>query len=308
MGSYVIRRLLMMIPVLWGVITIAFFLSRLAPGDPADAMAGQRASEELRQQIREQYGFDRPLHVQYGLYLWNVMRGDLGLSYDSHRPVTAIIMERFPNTFRLAFSAMVAAVILGVSAGLISALLPNTWYDRITMFFSLLGISTPVFWLGLLLMYFVSVRMRLLPPSGFGDGGIQYLILPAITLGTQSVAFLARMTRASMLEILNEEYLRTARAKGASPFIVIVKHAFANAAIPVVTIIGLDFASYLSGSVLTEKVFSWPGLGRHIVTAIAQRDYPVINGTVLFFAVIFILINLLIDVLYAYLDPRIRYD
>ncbi|RJP22939.1 MAG: ABC transporter permease [Candidatus Omnitrophota bacterium] len=308
MFTYVLRRLLLMIPVLWGVVTITFFLGRMAPGDPADAMAGQRASEEQRQRIRERYGFDKPLLVQYGVYLLNICKGDLGISYDSHRPVAAIIAERFPNTFRLAFSAMVVAILLGITAGLVSALFPNTFYDRLAMVLSLIGISTPVFWLGLLLMYFVGVRLQWLPPSGFGDGGIRYLILPAIALGTQSVAFLARMTRAGMLEVMNEEYLVTARAKGMREVVVIFKHAFANAVIPIITIVGLDFASYLSGSVLTEKVFSWPGLGRHIVTAIEQRDYPLINGTVLFFALIFILINLIVDLLYAYLDPRIRYE
>lgn len=308
MASYLIKRLLWMIPTLVGVATIAFFLGRLAPGDPADAMAGQRASDEQRQLIRERYGFDKPLYVQYGKYLWNLARGDLGLSYDSHRPVAEIIAERFPYTAKLAASAMIVAVILGVSAGLLSALLPNGWVDRLAMVFALLGISTPVFWLGLLLMYFVSMQLQWLPPSGYGDGGIRYLILPAIALGAQSMAFLARMTRASMLEVLNEDYLRTARAKGAGPIRVIAKHAFANAIIPVITIIGLDFASYLSGSVLTEKVFSWPGLGRHMVIAISQRDYPLINGTVLFFCVIFIGVNLIVDLLYAYLDPRIRLD
>lgn len=308
MTIYIIRRLLWMLPVLWGVATITFFLSRMVPGDPADAMAGQRASEDVRQSIRQRYGFDRPIHIQYGIYLLNLIRGDLGLSYDSHRPVTAIILERFPYTFRLAFAAMVIAVGLGVTTGLISALLPHSWYDRCAMIFSLLGISTPVFWLGLLLIYFFSVRLQWLPPSGYGNGGIQYLILPAIALGTQSVAFLARMTRAEMLEVMREDYLITAQAKGASPFRVIFKHAFANAIIPVITLIGLDFASYLSGSVLTEKVFSWPGLGRHLVTAIAQRDYPLINGTVLFFSLIFLLVNLIVDLLYAYLDPRIRYE
>jgi len=308
MGVYILRRLLWMIPVLWGVVTIAFFLSRLAPGDPADAMAGQRASEEQRRAINERYGFDKPLYIQYGKYLFNLLRGDLGLSYDSQRPVAQLILERFPNTVILATSAMIAAIILGVAAGLLSALMPNSWFDRIAMVLSLLGISTPVFWLGLLLIYLFSIQLRLLPPSGFEGGDLRYLILPAIALGTQSVAFLARMTRASLLEIMNEEYLRTARAKGASPFRVVFKHAFANALIPIVTIIGLDFASYLSGSVLTEKVFSWPGLGRFLVTAISQRDYPSINGAVLFFSVIFIAINLIVDLLYAYLDPRIRYE
>lgn len=308
MLTYLLRRLLLMIPVILGVVTITFFLSRAVPGDPVDAMAGQRATESQKQNIRERYGFDQPVMLQYGTYLLNLCRGDLGISYDSHRPVATIIAERFPYTFRLAFSAMIVAVVIGITAGLVSALLPNTWYDRIAMILSLLGISTPVFWLGLLLIYFFSVQLQLLPPSGYGNGGVQYLILPAIALGTQSVAFLARMTRAGMLEVLHAEYLLTAKAKGLHPVIVIGKHAFANVIIPIITIIGLDFASYLSGSVLTEKVFSWPGLGRHLVTAIDQRDYPVINGTVLFFALIFILINLIVDLLYAYLDPRVRYE
>lgn len=308
MTAYLFRRLLWMLPVLWGVVTITFFLSRLAPGDPVEAMTGQRATEEQRQLIRERYGLDKPLLIQYGVYVFNVLRGDLGLSYDSHRPVTELIAETFPNTFHLAVTAMIFAVILGIGAGLISALFPHTWIDRTAMVFSLLGISTPVFWLGLLLMYFVSIQLQWLPPSGYGDGGIRYLILPAIALSTQSVAFLARMTRASMLEIMGEQFIASAKAKGVSPFSIITKHAFSNALIPIVTILGLDFASYLSGSVLTEKVFSWPGLGRQMVTAILQRDYPLINGVVLFFSLIFILVNLIVDVLYAYLDPRIRYD
>lgn len=308
MGTYVIHRLLLMVPVLFGVLTITFFLGRLAPGDPADAMAGQRVSDEQRRAIVERYGFDRPLLVQYGTYLFNVMRGDLGLSYDSHRPVLEIILERFPYTVRLAVSAMIVAIVVGIGAGLVSALLPNTWVDRAAMVMSLLGISTPVFWLGLLLIYFMSIKLQWFPPSGYGDGSLAYLALPAIALGAQSVAFLARMTRASMLEVMNEDYIRTARAKGASSWMVVAKHGLSNAIVPVVTIIGLDFASYLSGSVLTEKVFSWPGLGRHMVIAIEQRDYPVINGTVLFFCVIFLAINLIVDILYAYLDPRIRYD
>ena len=308
MSNYLLRRLILLIPVVWGVVTLSFFLSRMVPGDPADAMAGQRATKEQRQQIREKYGFDKPLIIQYGKYMVSVCQGDLGISYDSHRPVVSIIAERFPYTFKLAMLAMIIAIILGLSAGLLSALLPNSIYDRMAMVLSLLGISTPVFWLGLLLIYFISIRLQWLPPSGYGNGSLRFLILPAIALGTQSIAFLARMTRASMLEVLNEEYITTARAKGMSPFWVVCKHAFMNAVIPIITIIGLDFASYLSGSVLTETVFSWPGLGRHIVTAIAQRDYPLINGTVLFFALIFILINLFIDLLYAFLDPRIRYE
>lgn len=308
MISYLLRRVFLLLPVLWGVATLTFFLSRMVPGDPADAMAGQRATAEQRQQIRQKYGFDKPLIIQYGKYLISICKGDLGISYDSHRPVATIILERFPYTLKLAVLAMTFAIVLGLAAGIISALLPNSWWDRLAMVLSLIGISTPVFWLGLLLIYFVSIRLQWLPPSGYGNGSLRFLILPAIALGTQSIAFLARMTRASMLEVMNEEYITAARAKGVAPIWIVCKHAFMNAIIPIITIIGLDFASYLSGSVLTETVFSWPGLGRHIVTAIAQRDYPLINGTVLFFALIFILINLAVDLLYAYLDPRIRYE
>ena len=267
-----------MIPVLWGVLTITFFLSRLAPGDPAEAMAGQRATEAQKQAIREHYGFDQPLLMQYGKYMFRVLQGDLGLSYDSHRPVTGIILEKFPNTARLAVSAMMIAIILGISAGMLSALLPNTWVDRVTMVFALLGISTPVFWLGLLLIYFFSIELQWLPPSGYGNGGIAYLVLPAIALGTQSVAFLARMTRASMLEIMGEQYITSARARGVSEFSLIGKHAFFNAIIPIITILGMDFASYLSGSVLIRRFSD----GLQAVTAISQRDYPLINGIVIF--------------------------
>lgn len=308
MLPYILRRILLMIPVLWGVLTITFFLSRMAPGDPVEALVGQRASEEQKQIVREELGLDRPLLIQYGQYFVNVFRGDLGISYDSRRPVTAIIAEKFPNTLRLAVSAMIFAIVFGIGAGLISALFQRSWIDRLTMILSLLGISTPVFWLGLLLIYFISVQLQWLPPSGYGNGGIQYLILPAIALGTQSVAFLARMTRASMIEIMQEQYITAAKAKGVSSFQLVSRHALANAIIPIITILGMDFASYLSGSVLTEKVFSWPGLGRQMVTAISQRDYPLINGVVLFFSLIFIVINLIVDVLYAYFDPRIRYD
>ncbi len=307
MTTYIIRRLLLLVPILWGVATVVFFLARVAPGDPIAMLSGQRElSIEQRARIERELGLDRPLVVQYFSYIGNALRGDLGRSYvNQGRSVTSLIAEHFPNTLLLAGSAMLVAIVLGVTAGLVSALMPDSWYDRIAMVLALLGISTPVFWLGQILILIVAVHLRLLPPSGFE--GIEYLILPAICLGTQSVALLARMTRANMLEVMSEEYLRTARAKGCSPVRVIFRHAFSNALIPVVTVIGLDFASYLSGSVLTETVFAWPGLGRFMVDAIATRDYAVISGSVLFCAVVFVLINLIVDILYAWMDPRIEY-
>ena len=306
MAAYIVRRLLLLIPILWGVITITFLLSRVAPGDPLSMLAGQRElTPERRAQLEHDLGLDRPLWMQYFDYLGSVATGDLGYSMVHNRPVTSLVFEFFPRTLLLAASAMVVAVILGISAGLVSALMPDSLYDRVAMVLALLGISTPVFWLGQILILIVAVHYNLLPPSGFG--GWKFLVLPAIALGTQSVAFLARMTRASMLEVLGEDYLRTARAKGCSPASVIVRHGFSNALIPIVTVVGLDFASYLSGSVLTEKVFSWPGLGRFLVDAIAQRDYAVISGVVIFCAIFFVVINLIVDILYAWLDPRIKY-
>ncbi len=306
MTTYIFRRLLLLIPILWGVATITFFLARVAPGDPLSMLAGQRElSEERRAQLEKELGLDRPLIIQYADYMTDVIKGDLGYSFVYKQPVTSLILECFPRTLVLAVSAMVVAVIIGIAGGMVSALLPNTLYDRIAIFLSLLGISTPVFWLGQLLILLVAVNWRLLPPSGYG--GLPFLILPAIALGTQSVALLARMTRATMLEVLGEEYLRTARAKGCTPVQVVFRHAFSNALIPIVTVVGLDFASYLSGSVLTETVFSWPGLGRFIVGAIANRDYAVISGAVIFCAFFFVLINLIVDILYAWLDPRIKY-
>ena len=306
MTAYITRRLLLLIPILWGVVTITFLLSRVAPGDPLSMLSGQRElTPERRAQLEHELGLDRPLWKQYFDYLGSVAMGDLGYSMVHNRSVTSLVFEFFPRTLILAASAMVVAVILGITAGLVSALMPDSLYDRIAMVLALLGISTPVFWLGQILILIVAVHYNLLPPSGYG--GWKFLVLPAVALGTQSVAFLARMTRASMLEVLGEDYLRTARAKGCKPWVVIVRHGFSNALIPIVTVVGLDFASYLSGSVLTEKVFSWPGLGRFLVDAIAQRDYAVISGVVIFCAMFFVLINLIVDILYAWLDPRIKY-
>jgi ABC-type dipeptide/oligopeptide/nickel transport system permease component len=307
MTEYVIRRILLVIPVLFGVTLVTFVLMYVVPGDPVLSMVGERYDQETLENLRAELHLDEPLPMQYLRYIWGVMRGDLGRSFITRRPVLESILNKFPNTLRLAFSAMVVATLIGLIVGVISAVRPYSIWDRLSMTFALAGISVPVFWVGLILILIVAVQLKLLPPSGFGGGNIKYLILPAITLGTRSAAFIARMTRANMLEVIHEDYVRTARAKGLREFWVINKHALRNVLIPIITVLGMDFGSYLSGSVLTESIFGWPGLGRYTLLAILKRDFPVIQGAVLFMAVVFVSINLIVDLLYSVLDPRIRY-
>jgi len=305
--EYLIRRILLVIPVLFGVTLVTFILMYVVPGDPVLSMVGERYDQETLESLRAELHLDDPLPVQYLRYIGGVLRGDLGRSFITNRPVLQSIAEKFPNTLRLAFSAMVVATLIGLVVGIISAVRPYSLWDRLSMTFALAGISVPVFWVGLILILVVAVQFRLLPPSGFGGGNIKYLILPAITLGTRSAAFIARMTRANMLEVIHEDYIRTARSKGLREFWVINKHALRNVMIPIITVLGMDFGSYLSGSVLTESIFGWPGLGRFTLQAILKRDFPVIQGAVLFMAVIFVTVNLAVDLLYSVLDPRIRY-
>lgn len=307
MLSYIIRRLLVTIPVLWGVATVTFILLSLSPGGAVLGMVGERTDEATIQRLKKEYGFDQPIIVQYGRYLLRIVQGDLGRSYYTRRKVSEVIAEKFPNTLYLAVSAMMVASLLGISIGLLSAIKPNSIWDRSAMVLAVLGISMPVFWFGLLLIVIFSITLGWFPPSGMGRGNPVYLVLPALTLGVRSAAFIARLTRSAMLEVLGEDYIRTARAKGLSETVVIFKHGLRNAFIPVITLIGLDFGSYLNGSVLTETIFGWPGLGRYmIMEGVMKRDLPVVMGTVLFGAVIFVFINLVVDVLYHYLDPRIR--
>ncbi len=304
MGRYVLKRILQTIPVLLGVVVITFILMYIVPGDPVQSMVGERYDEATVQRLREELHMDDPMWMQFFRYLWNVLHGDFGTSFYSGETVASQILDKFPNTMVLALTAMVIAVFVGLTIGIISSLKPRSLLDKGTMFFALIGISAPVFWVGLMLVLFVGVYLRWLPPTGFG--GIEYVILPAITLGLRSAAYLARLTRASMLEILDQHYIRTARMKGLPEWKVILKHAFPNTLVPVITVIGTDFGSYLSGAVLTESIFGWPGLGRLALDAILKRDFPVIQGTVLFMAVIFILANLIVDILYGIVDPRIR--
>jgi ABC-type dipeptide/oligopeptide/nickel transport system permease component len=303
--AFIIRRLLLAIPTLFGVLIVAFLLLYVAPGDPVMAMVGERADEQTIARLRQELRLDDPLPVQFGHYVAGIARGDLGRSYITNRPIRNDIIERFPKTLQLAGSAMLLATICGVTLGIFSARNPGGLIDRVGLGIAYLGISFPVYWVGLLLILLFAVTLHWLPPSGFG--GLRYLALPALALGMRSIAFLARMTRSSMLDSLGADYVRTARAKGLSERLVVGRHALRNALIPIITVLGLDFGAYLTGSILTETVFSWPGLGRYVVNAIARRDLPAIQGSVLFLSVVFVLVNLITDLAYAKADPRVTY-
>ena len=306
MYQYIIRRLLLTIPVVIGVSIIVFSIIRLIPGDPARALAGVNATPEYIDQVRERYGLNDPIYVQYWNFVSGLVQGDLGSSTFSNRPVTTEIRERFPRTLVLASVSLVLATILGVSAGIVSATRRNSLFDNASMFVALVGVAAPVFWLALMLQLLFAVQLRVLPATGMG--GVEHLILPSITLGMASAALMARITRSSVLDVLRQDYITTARAKGVAERMVIYKHALKNALIPVVTVLGLQFGILLGGAVLTETVFAWPGVGRLLVDAILRRDYPVVQGTVMLLAFLFVMINLVVDIIYAFLDPRIHYQ
>jgi ABC-type dipeptide/oligopeptide/nickel transport system permease component len=304
--AFIIRRLMLSIPTLIGVMVVVFLLLYVAPGDPVQDMVGERADAETIARLRKELHLDEPLPKQFVLYAGGVVRGDLGNSYITQRPIIRDIRERFPKTLLLAGSAMLLASILGITIGVLAARNPGGWFDRLSLGFAYLGISFPVYWVGLILILIFAVNLRWLPPSGYG--GVKYLILPALALGSRSIAFLARVTRSSMLEVLGGDFVRTARAKGLRERVVIARHALRNALIPIITVLGLDFGYYLTGSILTETIFSWPGIGRYVVNAIARRDLPAINGTVLFLSIVFVLVNLITDLAYAKADPRVAYS
>lgn len=306
MLSYVIKRLLSIIPVLIGISILLFFMLRMLPGDPAQVLAGQMASPEEIATIRTQLGLDRPIYEQYLSYLGRLVRLDLGRSARTQNPVIEEIWARLPNTVLLAVVAISLACLLGIPAGIISAVRPYTWVDYAVTMGALFGISMPVFWLGMMLVVLFSVILRWLPAGG--TGGWQHVVLPSVTLASFVVAFIARMTRSTMLETLAQDYTTTARSKGLKENVVVIKHALKNALIPIVTVVGLQFGLLLGGAVLTETVFAWPGIGRLIVDSILARDYPVIQGTILIFGLLYLLVNLAVDLAYAYIDPRIRYD
>jgi ABC-type dipeptide/oligopeptide/nickel transport system permease component len=304
LSAYVLRRLVLAVPTLVGVTLVVFALIRLVPGDPARLVLGLQASEEEVQRLRVQLGLDQPLPVQYARFLVRLLQGDLGRSVVTGEPVLREIGARLPATVQLAVTSTVVATLAGVAAGVVSATRQYSWWDYAVMTVALFGISLPVFWLGLMLMLLFSVHLRWLPAGGYGTPA--HLVLPTVTLAAFSVAIIARMTRSSLLEVLHQDYVRTAWAKGLSSRAVVLRHALKNALIPVVTVIGLQFGGLLGGAILTETVFAWPGMGRLLVGAIVARDYPVVQGTVLVFAALFTLVNLAVDVLYAYVDPRIH--
>ena len=306
MLTFVARRLLLAVPTLLGVLVIVFLLIYVAPGDPVQEMVGERADAATIARLRAELRLDDPLPVQFGHYAGGVLRGDLGRSYVTNRPILQDLLERFPKTLQLAGAAMLLASITGIAIGVVTARRPGGWFDRLALGGTYLGISFPVYWVGLLLILLFAVQLRWLPPSG--SGGLEYLILPAFALGTRSIAFLARVTRSAMLDVLGSDLVRTARAKGLREGTVVARHALRNALIPIITVLGLDFGYYLTGSILTETIFSWPGLGRYVVNAITRRDLPAIQGAVLFLSVVFVLVNLLTDLAYAKADPRVAYD
>jgi peptide/nickel transport system permease protein len=334
MFSYILRRILILIPLLLAISIVVFFMIHLIPGDPVQIMLGDKGSEEDVARLRSELGFDQPLHTQYLKFLGNLLRGDLGRSIRNRNPVIYEIRAAFPATIELTVLSMIFASFIGIAAGIISAIKQYSLIDNLTMVGALLGISMPVFWVGMMLMLIFGSRLGWMPISGRISrvtdlevitnfyildsiitqnwaalrSTISHLILPAITLATIPVAMIARMTRSTTLEVLNQDYIRTARAKGLSEKVVILKHVLKNALIPVVTIIGLQFGSFLGGAVLTETVFARAGVGRLLINGILGRDFPVIQGAVIVIASFFVFINLIVDILYSYLDPRIHYS
>ena len=304
MLTYLVRRLLLLVVVLFGVVTLVFFLIHLIPGDPVDIMLGDQALAADKDTLREAMGLDRPLGTQYLTYLGDLITGDLGRSIHSRRPVLAEIAERFPATVELMLGAMAVALLMALPLGIISALRPYGWLDGTSMLISFLGISIPNFWLGPMLIILFSIQLGWLPVNE--RGGIEHLILPAITLGTAMAAMLSRMIRASLLEVLDEEYVTNARAKGLPERMVIFKHALRNALIPVITIIGLQVGVLLSGAIITEAIFDWPGLGSLLLEGIYSRNYPLVQGCILVIATVYVLVNLVTDIAYAWADPRVR--
>ena len=306
MTRFLLSRLALLVPTLLGVLAVTFLLLYVAPGDPVQAMVGERADSATIARLRGELHLDDPLPMQFGRYLSGVVRGDLGRSYVTGRPILGDLLHRFPATLQLAGAAMLFAAITGIAIGVYGAWRPGTWPDRLSALGAYLAVSFPVYWVGLLLIMIFAVSLRWLPPSG--ARGPLYLVLPALTLGMRSVAFLSRMTRAAMQDLLQSDFVRTARAKGLAEGRVLWGHAFRNALLPVLTVLGLDFGSYLTGSILTETIFSWPGVGRYVLTAIDKRDLPAVQGSILFLSVVFVLVNLVTDVLYARVDPRVAYD
>lgn len=306
MLRYLVQRIIQIVPVLLGVSIVVFAMLHMIPGDPAVIMAGEDASRETIQTIRESMGLDRPITVQFTVFLGRLLRGDLGKSIRTKLPVAQEITERYPYTATMAVLATVLASAVGIVAGVVAAVNRSSAIDTISMVIALLGVSTPSFWLGLMLMLVFALTLRWLPTVG-ASTPLHY-IMPTLTLGAQSAGMIARMSRSAMLEVIRQDYVRTARAKGLSERVVIYHHALKNALIPIVTIVGLRFGGLLAGTVLVESVFNIPGIGRAMVDAVATRDYPMVQGTVLVVAASFVLVNTVVDLMYAFIDPRIRFQ
>lgn len=333
MVSYIIRRLLMLIPVLIGMTIITFSIVHLIPGNPAQVILGEAATQSAIQELEENLGLDKPYMVQYGIYMLDLLQGDLGVSLRTKSSIAKEIWPYIAATFELTFFAMIFAVVVGVNAGILSAWKQNSWFDFLAMFVALIGVSIPVFWLALMEQWIFAQELGWFPAHGRQNNRdpiepityfyvldslihldfkraitiLKHLTLPSIALGTIPMAIIARMTRSSMLEVMNSDYIRTVRAKGSGQGSVIYKHALKNALIPVLTVIGLQTGVLLGGAILTETIFSWPGVGRYIFDAISYRDYPVIQSGIFIVAFIFVMINLIVDILYSYIDPRIKY-
>ncbi|MUK89334.1 ABC transporter permease subunit [Ornithinibacillus sp. L9] len=333
MFAYTMRRLLMLIPVLIGMTLITFSIVHLIPGNPAQVILGETATATAIQDLEESMGLNKPYPVQYTIYITDLLQGDLGTSLRSKSPISSEIWPYIAATFELTIFAMLFAVFIGVNAGIISAWKQNSWFDFLAMLFALIGVSMPVFWLALMEQWIFAQQLDWFPSSGRQNNrdpmepityfyvldslihldfartitNLKHLVLPSIALGTIPMAIIARMTRSSMLEVMKSDYIRTVRAKGSGQFLVIYKHALKNALIPVLTVIGLQTGVLLGGAILTETIFSWPGIGRYVYEAISYRDYPVIQSGILVIAFIFVMINLIVDLLYKYIDPRIKY-
>ena len=304
---YILRRLLQIIPVLLGITIILFVLMYIIPEDPAQLILQKGATEQALANLRAKMGIDKPIYVQYWRYVKQLAKGDLGQSYRYRRSVNSILAEHYPNSVKLALAAIFIEIVIGIFAGIISAVKKYTFWDTLVTVSTTLAVCVPVFWLGMMMQVIFGLQLGVLPMSGMGDGSIRYYILPALTLASVSTAYVARMTRSSMLEVISNDYITTAYAKGLSFRAVIGKHALKNALIPVVTLIGLDLGALMGGAILTETIFSWPGIGRVIYLAVLQRDAPVVIGGTLILVLVFVFINLIVDIVYAILDPRIRY-
>lgn len=306
MRTYIIKRFFFIIPVILGASILVFLLMQLSPGDPALLLAGERATADRIERIRNEWGLNHPPYIQYFFFLSRLIQGDLGMSITQRRPVTHLLRLALPITIELGIAAFLISLLIGVPTGIISAARHGSAADQAALFLALIGVSLPQFWLGILLMYLFSVHLQWLPTTGYGS--LSHLILPAFALGSAGAALISRVTRSSMLEVLRQDYIRTARAKGLIERVVIYKHALRNALLPVVTIMGLSLGWMLAGSVVLEMVFARPGMGRLLVRGILMRDYPVVQGMLLFLSLCVVLANLVADLVYAFLDPKIRYD